>query len=229
MKKEKELLSENVEEDDDIKIRISQSVIKRMALYLNALEKLQVQKGQESFFVPSTTIARLSGVKAVQVRKDFSHFGTFGRPGVGYEADNLRKQIIKILNLTQNIGIAFVGIGQLGSALVRYYYQRFSEREHGYFEPRALFDVDPEKKGTSFEGLKILPLEKMPEVIKELGIEVSVITVPSDSAQEVAELAVESGVKAILNFAPVILEVPDHIKLQSVDLSTELEHMGYYL
>ena len=228
MEKQSELLSNQEEPRGRIELRISPSVIKRMALYLNTLEKMG-KKHEGSFFISSKSIAEHSGVKAVQVRKDFSRFGTFGRPGVGYDAHNLKQQIIKILNLTKNVGIAFIGIGRLGSALLRYYNQRFHGREHGYYEPRALFDNDPEVVGRQLEGLEILPIDTLAETAAEKNIEIAVLTVPAENAQQVAQICVETGIQAILNFAPVVLNLPREIKVQNVDLSAELEHLGFYL
>ncbi|MBM7854535.1 redox-sensing transcriptional repressor [Desulfohalotomaculum tongense] len=174
--------------------------------------------------VSSGEIAEGVGVSPAQVRKDLAYFGEFGTRGVGYNVKDLIRYTVKILGLTEAWNLVLVGAGNMGSALVTY--KEFRDRG---FNIVAVFDNDLTKIGKTIADLEVMPLERMPEVIKEYNVRIGMIAVPSKAAQEVANLFVENGLEAILNFAPITLNVPDHIEIRNVDLSVKLEILTFNL
>lgn len=201
--------------------KIPEATIGRLSTYSRYLERLE-QKGVTT--VSSGEIATGVGVNPAQVRKDLAYFGEFGTRGVGYDVRDLYNQIMRILGLTKNWNLAIVGTGNLGTALAMY--KGFKTRG---FQVVALFDNDPEKIGQEINGLLIEPVEKIEELIRQTAAEIGVITVPAFSAQDIANQLVKAGVKAILNFAPILVTVPENIELRSVDLSVNLEFLTFRL
>lgn len=201
--------------------KIPEATIGRLSTYSRYLERLE-EKGLTT--VSSGEIAAGVGVNPAQVRKDLAYFGEFGTRGVGYDVKDLYNQIMRILGLTKNWNLAIVGTGNLGTALAMY--KGFKTRG---FHVVALFDSDPEKIGQEINGLRIEPTEKIKDVISETAAEIGVITVPASSAQETANQLVKAGVKAILNFAPILVTVPEQVELRAVDLSVNLEFLTFRL
>ncbi len=158
------------------------------------------------------------------MRKDLSFFGEFGKQGSGYNIDFLTDKILAILKLDRVWDVALVGIGDLGHAIARY--PGFAERG---FNIRFIFDSDPKKIGLNVGNHEVQSMDNMVDVIRAAGIRVAMITVPSRAAQTVADLLVEAGVKAILNYAPVPLNVPDGVRVETVSPIIQMEHMTYYL
>ena len=158
------------------------------------------------------------------VRKDLSYLGEFGTRGIGYEVDQLILYVSRVLGLTTPRKVAIIGMGRLGPALLGY--TGFAERG---FDVVAVFDKSPDKIGTKQRGLTVQDVARLPEVAAAAGIDIAIIATPVRVAQAVADLLMESGVRAILNFAPVHLEVPQGVHLRQVDLSVELQILSFYL
>lgn len=202
------------------KEKIPKATIARLPLYLRSLSEL-AEKGVP--VVSSYELAELSGGNAAQLRKDLSYFGEFGTRGVGYDVEHLLYQISKFLGLTRDRNIAIIGMGRLGPALLGY--QGFKEKG---FKITAVFDNDIRKIGKKLNNIEVLDIDLMEGVIKEENIEIGVITVPAVAAQQVANRLVAAGIKAILNFAPTKIEVPEDVTLRQVDLAVELQILSYH-
>lgn len=151
-----------------------------------------------------------------------AYFGEFGTRGVGYNVKDLHRHILKILGLSQDWSVCLVGMGNLGLALTTY--KGFRERG---FIITSIFDNDPEKVGTVVNGVEVMPVDKLVEVAKANKTQIGIIAVPSQFAQETADKLVEAGVQAILNFAPVVLNVPPEVELRNVDLAVNLEVLTF--
>jgi redox-sensing transcriptional repressor len=194
-------------------------VVSRLSLYLRELQHL-LRDGCQT--TSSTQLGRLLGFTDAQVRKDLAYFGQFGYPGIGYRCDELVVAIKRILGTDQQWPIALVGVGNLGRALLGY--RGFQQQG---FRIAAAFDVDPGKIGSEFEGIRVYPLDRMPEVVKQFGIKLAILSVPSAAAQEVAERLIGAGLRGILNFAPVTLSLPPEVRMVAVDLAVELEQLTF--
>ena len=203
-----------------MKDRIPAATVARLPLYLRCLGELSA--GQQT--VSSDQLATMVGVNSAQVRKDLSHLGSWGTRGVGYSIDELRHQMARALGLTRDWGVAIVGIGNLGSALA--HYQGFAERG---FAIVGLFDADPRKVGTTVDRIEVEPLDRLEQAVAERSVSIGVVAVPAPFAQEVADRLVAAGVRSILNFAPVVLQLPPDVEVRRVDLSTELQIRSFYL
>lgn len=213
-----------MEEPSGLKERIKLSdvpkaVVSRLSLYLRELQNL-LQEGRKT--VSSTELGKRLGLTDAQVRKDIAYFGQFGYPGVGYRCAELIAEIRKILGTDRVWPCALVGCGHLGQALLGY--RGF--RQQG-FDIRVGFDVDPKVIGTRLHGLEIHPLERIGPIFREMKIELAILTVPADQAQATARVLVDHGVRGILNFAPVTLNLPQHISVVGVDLAMELEQLAF--
>ena len=174
--------------------------------------------------VSSEQLARRGHTTAAQVRKDLSHFGSFGKRGLGYSVYELRDRLRIILGLDQVWPVILVGAGRIGSALFEY--PDFKRR--GY-DCVAIVDSDPEKIGGKWGELVIQPAAKLESLIKELRATLVILAVPASAAQLVAECSVNAGIKGILNFAPVQLQVPDGIPVENVNLVMELEALSFQI
>jgi redox-sensing transcriptional repressor len=174
--------------------------------------------------ISSRELASQAGVNAAKVRKDLSYLGSYGVRGVGYEVEHLRFEIRRTLGLTQVWRLAIVGIGNLGTALASY----DGFRGQG-FEIVGLFDIDEDRIGTAVMGMAVEPIRNLSAAVGERMVDIAVIATPTESAQEVADVLAGSGVKSVLNFAPVVVKVPDDVEVRRVDLSTELQVLSYHL
>jgi redox-sensing transcriptional repressor len=201
--------------------KISESTIRRLSGYLRVLDDL-VQQGEE--IASSKELADRTGVTSAQVRKDLSHFGTFGRRGYGYEVESLRAEIRGILGVSRRWKVAIVGAGNVGSAL--FAYKEFRERG---FDVVAVFDASGDRIGQRLGDLVIEPMERLGEICRERAIEIGVIAVPARAAQEAVDSLVQAGVRAVLNFAPRKLVVPRNVTLRDVNLAVELESLAFAL
>ncbi len=200
--------------------RIPDETVRRMPVYLRAAISFG-QQGIER--VSSNELANHVGVNPWQIRKDLSYFGGFGTRGVGYSTKVLNRRIKQILRLEQVRRIALVGVGNLGAALL----------EFGGFAPYRLqivaaFDSDPEKVGTCVSGVEIESIEQLGE-LKARGIDIGIISVPEEAAQEIADLLVESGVRGILSFSSTHVLVPKKVKIIVLDIAMDLACLPYYL
>lgn len=162
--------------------------------------------------------------KPSQIRRDLSYVGQFGERGKGYNVNKLSEGLDKTLGLDRKWQVALVGAGNLGRALSAYP----GFRQHG-FQISVIFDNSPTKIGRTWQGVEILDMKQIPKVVKERGIRIAIIAVPHFSAQQVAQILIQSGVKAILNFAPYKLAAPEGLKLKNIDLSTELQTLSCFL
>jgi len=176
--------------------------------------------------VSSEVLAKAAGVKPTQLRKDLTYFGQFGTRGLGYNVENLSATINEVLGTNSLQPVVLVGVGNLGAALLRY--QGF-QREG--FELRAAFDSDPERceviRGRS--DVPVHPVAEMQAFIRKHNVKMAIMAVPGHVAQEVANELVASGVQAILNFSPTVLQVPDQVMVHAVDLALALEHLSYFV
>lgn len=174
--------------------------------------------------ISSRSLAELLDAKPSQIRKDLSYFGEFGKTGTGYNVPELKKQIAKILGLERGRRGAIIGMGNLGRALVAY---------RGFevlgFNIVAVFDNSPHKIGKKYSGRICLGIKDFVRVVRREKIEMAILTVPAEAAQEAAGLSASAGIKAILNFAPVHLHVPKDVRVNNVDLATELKSLSFFV
>ena len=200
---------------------ISDAVIERLPLYYRDLLLLQ-DAGID--IISSEKLGERLGVTPEQIRKDLTCFGAFGKKCVGYYVSELCQQIVEIIGLQQHWKIGIAGIGHLGWALANY--KTFGRLG---FRTMGLFDVDHRIIGQNVGGVEVTPISEMGDVIRKEGIQIGIITVPAAVAQQVADQMVEAGIKGILSFAPLRLNVPDHIFVFREDLSIGLSRISYYL
>ena len=200
---------------------ISDAVIERLPLYYRDLLLLQ-DAGID--IISSEKLGERLGVTPEQIRKDLTCFGAFGKKGVGYYVSELCQQIVEIIGLQQHWKIGIAGIGHLGWALANY--KTFGRLG---FRTMGLFDVDHRIIGQNVGGVEVTPISEMGDVIRKEGIQIGIITVPAAVAQQGADQMVDAGIKGILSFAPLRLNVPDHIFVFREDLSIGLSRISYYL
>lgn len=196
-------------------------VIGRLPLYLRALTRLQ-QEGRE--VTSSHELGRKLGISSAQIRKDLSHFGGFGKQGTGYQIEYLVNKLRTVMQVNQEWPVALVGAGNLGSAIS--HYRGFADRG---FRISWVFDSDPAKIGMRIDGLTVQPLSELAQTVKAHSVKIAMIAVPAEHAQSVANMLVEAGVQAILNYAPININVPDHVMVQYIDPVVHLQHMTFYL
>jgi len=174
--------------------------------------------------VSSQDLGQKLNLNPAQIRKDLAYFGEFGKKGIGYDVLFLIEKIRQILKLDKTLSVALVGAGNLGRALCNY---------NTYLKDSmkivAVFDATPEQHGKVINNLIVQPMEELESTIKALQIRIGIITVPSTAAQQVATQFVAAGVEAILNFAPVVIKVPNHVRVHHADFTTELQSLAYYL
>jgi len=200
---------------------IPHDTIKRLALYLRSLRYLAKKKVE---VISSQRLAERIYASPSQMRKDLAYFGEFGIRGVGYNVKKLIAEIESILKLKKKRKVALIGIGKLGTVLLAY-----SGFEKFGFRISALFDNNSGKIGKKIFGLKIEDIARTKEVLKREKIKIGIITVPAADAQEVTDRLITSGIKAILNFTPRYLNIPEGIMINTVDMAIELESLTYYL
>jgi redox-sensing transcriptional repressor len=203
------------------KLDIPKNVVARLPRYLQILNAL-AREGEG--VISSIDLGERLGVTAAQIRKDLSYFGGFGKQGTGYQIPRLIDEIQKILNVDRIWQMAIVGMDELGQALVHYH--EFAR--HG-LELVLAFDADPARFGTSVGTLSIRDIAEMKEEVAKLGVKIGILTVSRENAQDVANLMVDSGIKAILNYAPVKLDLPKGVYVQNVDPIQPLQRMTFYL
>lgn len=203
--------------------KISELTTNRLSVYLRCLNTLSAA-GIKT--ISSQALAEQFNLNSAQIRKDLGYFGEFGVRGVGYFVENLRAHIIKILGLDKPHHVAIVGTGRLGTALANY---RGFEKSN--FTVVALFDNDADKIGQRIgtDRIRVHDVKHMARVVAEEAVDVVVIAVPARAAQRVLNQVMAAGVKAVLNFAPVSLSVRLGVKVKTVDLTTSLESLSYFL
>jgi redox-sensing transcriptional repressor len=201
--------------------KIAESTVRRLSLYLRFLEEFEEQ-GIAT--VSSDALALRGGTTSAQVRKDLSFFGSFGKRGLGYTVPELAGRLREILGLGRDYRVVLLGAGKIGSALVQY--RGFQKRG---FEIVGIFDVDPAKIGKRWNGLTVSDVAQLEAEFAGQAIDIGVLVTPAEAAQELADRLVKLGIKAILNFAPVQLSVPDDVSVKNVNLALELEALSYAL
>lgn len=204
----------------DRREHIPEATVARLPVYHRCLADLRMS-GVAT--VSSERLAELAGVNAAKVRKDLSYLGSYGTRGVGYEVEYLLVEVERVLGRTHTSPVVIVGMGNLGRALAAY-----DGFEEGGFPVVALVDADPSKVGTEVAGLAVSAPSDLGRLVKEHGIEVGIIATPAAAAQQVADALVAAGVRSILNFAPAVVTVPDHVPLRKVDVATELQILSFY-
>lgn len=201
--------------------KISEAVVRRLPVYLRFLNDLHKR---EIATVSSQELGLKLDLNPAQIRKDLAYFGDFGRKGIGYDVSYLIEKIRHILKLDQPIHVALVGAGNLGQALSNY-----NAYQKDTMKITAVFDSYEPKVGTLINSLTVQKMDELGPTVKKQGIRIGIITVPASEAQAVADVLVESGIEAILNFAPVILKTPSHVRVHTADFTTDLQSLAYYL
>jgi redox-sensing transcriptional repressor len=202
-------------------VEVPDIVIGRLPIYLRALSVL-MNTGQE--FTSSQELGKILGIGSAQIRKDLSHFGEFGKQGTGYEISFLSEQISKILNVDRDWSVGLVGFGDLGQAIA--HYGGFKTKG---FHIDAIFDNDPQKVGTTVGDTTVQSIDAMENSIRQNRIKMAIVAVPAAVAQDVTEKLIAAGVRAILNYAPISLSVPDYVRVQYIDPVVHLQRMTFYL
>jgi len=201
--------------------RVPEGTISRLFIYLreiSGLAKINIRT------ISSAELGERTNLSDAQVRKDFGYFGQFGVSGAGYNTAELKAALEKILGKDKTWNVAVVGVGHLGSALLRY--PGFKDRGLNVV---AAFDVDARKIGKQVKDVAVRSIEELPRTIKDKKISIGIIAVSAKDAQEVADKLIKAGVECILNFAPTTLNVAENVKIKDVDLSRELETLSYFL
>ncbi len=201
--------------------KVAESTVRRLSLYLRFLEEFE---GQGVETVSSSALASRGSTTSAQVRKDLSFFGSFGKRGLGYPVPELANRLREILGLKQRYQVGMIGAGKIGSALVQY--RGFRQRG---FDIIAIFDKDPAKIGRQWNGLTIQDIDTLEAEFAKRPMDMAVLVTPAESAQPVTDRLVRLGVKAVLNFAPMQLIVPDDVVVKTVNLALELETLSYAL
>lgn len=200
---------------------IPRKTIYRLSIYLRCLARLK-ENGIGT--VSSEALAKAAGVKPTQLRKDLAYFGTFGTRGLGYDVTELSRKIAEELGTSSLQPVILVGVGNLGLALLSY---RGFEKEG--FEIIAAFDAEPRRQRDKKIKQPVIGMEQLPEFIREHNVKMAILSVPAAVAQAVANLLVESGIMGILNFAPIVLTVPEDVMVNNVNLAIELENLSYFI
>nr|WP_223198574.1 redox-sensing transcriptional repressor Rex [Solihabitans fulvus] len=200
---------------------IPEAAVARLAVYLRVLSGLAEQNVTT---ISSEELSVAAGVNSAKLRKDLSYIGSYGTRGVGYDVDVLVSEIERILGLTRKHSVAVVGIGNLGHALANY--GGFPSRG---FPVAALFDVDPDLMGVPVGGIPVSHIDEIASVCAEREVSIGVIATPPPAAQAVCDRLVSAGVQCILNFAPVVLQVPDDVEVRKVDLAVEMQILSFHV
>jgi len=203
------------------KVVIPRKAIYRLSLYYRILERLHQNRIET---VSSDALAKAAGVKPTQLRKDLTYFGQFGTRGLGYKVKSLLTQLSSVLRTTRFQPVILVGAGNLGSALLRY--DGFAKEG---FEILAAFDLRPEGAKSGLAKQKVLPVSELKRFVIENGVKLAILAVPGVAAQEVTNQLVDAGIQAILNFSPLILQVPPNVVVNNVNLAIELENLSYFI
>jgi redox-sensing transcriptional repressor len=207
-----------------IRNRIPDVVVKRLVTYLRVLKD-----SSHEGYVSSAQLGDLAAVNGAQVRKDLALFGEFGKQGVGYPVQALTDEIVKILGADREIAVVLFGVGELGTAVVRYLSVRRRADPSYRFVVRALFDEDRRKIGSRLEGITIRSIKELAAVCSAEPIKAGIIAVPAPAAQDVVEKGIAQGIRGFLNFAPVKLKVPAGVRVQQTDVTLELQELAFYI
>jgi redox-sensing transcriptional repressor len=201
--------------------KISEAVVRRLPIYLRFLNELSLSNIQT---VSSQDLGEKLDLNPAQIRKDLAYFGEFGRKGIGYNVHYLIEKIRQILKLDKLMSVALVGTGNLGRALCNY-----NMYVKDNMKIVAVFDADESKKGMLINHLTVQPMRELAKTVQQLGITVGIITVPAPEAQNVADQFIASGIRGILNFAPVVLKTTPGVRIHHADFTAELLSLAYYM
>ena len=201
--------------------RIADSTVRRLSLYLRFLEE-STNRGLVT--ISSDELARRGGTTSAQVRKDLSFFGSFGKRGLGYSVPELTESLREILGLRRDWQVIIVGAGKIGTALAQY--RGFRQRG---FRVTAVYDRDPKKIGTRWDTLTVRDMAEIERDIQKEHPDIAVLTTPAEEAQVVVDRLVSAGMRALLNFAPIQLQVPADVTLKNVNMAMELEGLSFAL
>jgi len=201
--------------------RIADSTVRRLSLYLRFLEE-STNRGLVT--ISSDELARRGGTTSAQVRKDLSFFGSFGKRGLGYSVPELTESLREILGLRRDWQVIIVGAGKIGTALAQY--RGFRQRG---FRVTAVYDRDPKKIGTRWDALTVRDMAEIERDIAKEHPDIAVLTTPAEEAQVVVDRLVSAGMRALLNFAPIQLQVPADVTLKNVNMAMELEGLSFAL
>lgn len=201
--------------------KIPKATARRLPIYYRYVRSLDEQ-GIERF--SSQELSQALHVDSATIRRDFSYFGELGKRGYGYDVKCILEFFTHILNEDHLMNVAVIGVGNLGSALLKF---RFHNTKN--IRISCAFDIREEIIGRIVDGFPIYSMEDLETQIQQQRLEVAILTVPADQAQETADKLVAAGIKGILNFSPVRLRVPNDVKVQSVDLTTELQTLIYFI
>lgn len=205
------------------KVDIPRKTVYRLSLYQRGLQRLKANAVET---VSSAALAKASGVKPTQLRKDLTYFGQFGTRGLGYDVAALHKKLDEVLGTTRLQPVVLAGAGNLGMALLGYY-EGFAKEG---FEIVAAFDLDAAARSGPTPGkTPVLPIAIIGDYVREHAIKMAILAVPGTAAQEVVNGLVNAGIQAVLNFAPIILQVPPPVVVNNVDLAIELENLSYFI
>ncbi len=200
---------------------IPRKTVYRLSIYLRCLARL---KDNSIRTVSSEALAKVAGVKSTQLRKDLTYFGQFGTRGLGYDVEQLSQMITDVLGTKSLQPVVLVGVGNLGLALLSY---RGFEKEG--FEIVAAFDIDPKRRRDKKITQPILGMDKLADIIKSQNVRMAILTVAAEAAQEVANTLIKCGITGIMNFAPIVLHVPEEVMVNNVNLAIELENLSYFV
>lgn len=203
------------------RLEIPRKTIYRLSIYLRCLLRL---KSNGIRTVSSEALAKGAGVKSTQLRKDLTYFGQFGTRGLGYDVEQLARMISDVLGTKRLQPVILVGVGNLGMALLSY--RGFGQEG---FEIVASFDIEPNRQRNKVISQPIIDMEQLPGLAAEHGWKIAILTVPTTAAQEVANVLVGAGITGILNFAPIVLQVPEEVIVNNVNLAIELENLSYFI
>ena len=201
--------------------KIADSTVRRLSLYLRFLEEFE---GRGVATVSSDALAQRGGTTSAQVRKDLSFFGSFGKRGLGYSVPELSSALRDILGLGREWRVVIIGAGKIGAALAQY--RGFRQRGYNIV---AVYDSNPEKIGRSLEGIEVRDMARFEADIAAEHPEIAVIAIPGEGAQDVLDLIVRTGIKAVLNFAPIQLNAPPDVTVKAVNMAMELEGLSFAL
>jgi redox-sensing transcriptional repressor len=201
-----------------VKKTIPRNTVYRLSLYHHCLD------GQDGDSISSETLAKLAGVKPTQLRKDLAWCGSLGKRGTGYDIPKLRNRLSDTLGISALQPVVLVGAGRMGSALLRFR-ESFSRRG---FEIAAAFDTRPAKR-SRISAVPLFPMSGLARFVNENSIRLAILCVPGVAAQDVCNALVACGIQAILNFAPIVLQTPEQIAVNNINLAIELENLSYFL
>lgn len=201
--------------------QIPRIIIGRLPLYLRALSRL---KKEGYNYASSGELGRLLDISAAQIRKDLSHFGELGKRGKGYEIEFLVCKLNQILNTDVIWDMIVIGAGDLGSGLARY--KGFANRG---FKVSAIFDIDPKKVGKKIGDLVVKDTREMCDFVDENQIQIAVLAIPEEDAQQVIDNLVQVGITAILNYAPIYIKTPEGVQIEHIDPAVHLQKLSYFL